>query len=418
MASGKQLVEWGGVVVTIRPRRDDRWVIYWREAGKGRQTTALNEKEARIQALAKAKTLSAGIGGKVMTLQDAHLVERLKAIAGERSPLLFLDEIEDAQKRLGQATIAQAATHFLATGMKDIVRVSVSEAKTRFLALYANRSKATHRAHKTELEAFCAAHQMDVCDIERDLLESWIERKTPDGKAPHQKTVITRHGLWVTFLNRCQEWNWLAKGEHAGKQIEKRQEPRLAVHIWTPDVARAALEAARKYLPKQSLYLAIACWLGLRPSEVTRLRWELFDWKSGYIHLDISVCRKLQEERFVPLNPTARALIQQWLQARGLWEQALAGKLKGKCCRNRDRVEISLLLRKKKVIDELKPDVMRHSYISYMIALGHSKHEVAEWAGNSEAIIRKRYRRPLRKEDGEAWASVGLKKDVNSSPPV
>ena len=49
---------------------------------------------------------------------------------------------------------------------------------------------------------------------------------------------------------------------------------------------------------------------------------------------------------------------------------------------------------------------MRHSCFSYLIAKGERKHQVAEWAGNPEGIIRKRYGRPLRKEDGEAWFAV------------
>jgi len=49
---------------------------------------------------------------------------------------------------------------------------------------------------------------------------------------------------------------------------------------------------------------------------------------------------------------------------------------------------------------------MRHSWISYMIAKGHSKAEIAEWAGNSEAIIETDYRHPLMREDGDAWFSL------------
>ena len=103
------------------------------------------------------------------------------------------------------------------------------------------------------------------------------------------------------------------------------------------------------------------------------------------------MARKTMEERFVPLNDKARALLQSWEGAQG------------KCCLIHDREEISKLARAAGILETWPQDVMRHSYISYRIALGHSKHEIAEAAGNSEGVIRRRYRRPLMREDGERW---------------
>jgi hypothetical protein len=78
------------------------------------------------------------------------------------------------------------------------------------------------------------------------------------------------------------------------------------------------------------------------------------------------------------------------------------------CTRSDDQVFLSELLRERGVIKTWPQDVMRHSYISYRLAQGHGRGQVAEWAGNSEAVIRQRYRRPLRAEDGAAWFRVGL----------
>lgn len=52
--------------------------------------------------------------------------------------------------------------------------------------------------------------------------------------------------------------------------------------------------------------------------------------------------------------------------------------------------------------------MLRHSYISHQIVLGKGLGEVAEWAGNSELEILKKYWRPLKKEEGEAWFNIGL----------
>jgi hypothetical protein len=50
-------------------------------------------------------------------------------------------------------------------------------------------------------------------------------------------------------------------------------------------------------------------------------------------------------------------------------------------------------------------DGMRHSAISYYLAMysGTTLRQVAEWAGNSEAIVLTYYLRYLRPEQGAKW---------------
>ena len=51
-------------------------------------------------------------------------------------------------------------------------------------------------------------------------------------------------------------------------------------------------------------------------------------------------------------------------------------------------------------------DVMRHSFCSYRLAQTQNIGMVAEEAGNSPSIIRKHYRRPLKREDGDVWFAI------------
>ena len=52
------------------------------------------------------------------------------------------------------------------------------------------------------------------------------------------------------------------------------------------------------------------------------------------------------------------------------------------------------------------PDVMRHSFISYAVALTESVGKVALWAGNSEAIIKKHYLKMVTKKEAEAFFAI------------
>ena len=53
---------------------------------------------------------------------------------------------------------------------------------------------------------------------------------------------------------------------------------------------------------QQHVIYAIAAFSGMRPSEIQRLQWTNIDLESGYIHADEHVCRKLQQERFIPIH--------------------------------------------------------------------------------------------------------------------
>jgi integrase len=409
MSDGPEVVSFGGASCRVARRGDGRWVVRWREAGRGRSTTSMSRDGALKLARAKVRELSAaagGLGGAMVTGAEVELLRRLRAVAGGRSMHSVLDQIEDAVRRLGGWEVLGRALRFYeASGMAAVERVTVRVARGRFLDALEARSVWTKAGLRKELDGLWRAHpELVVCEVETAFLESWIARPKANGESVEARFFNNRLATWMNFFNRCREWGWWPKGEkHPAEGIAKRKEPRRSVPIWSPGVAEELLELVRGELRRRVPYLVIGCWLGLRPTEITRLRWELFDWLRGYVHLDLTVCKKLQEERFVPINARARGLLETWLKNEGLWEAALAGELRGKCCLVHDREMISGLARKRGIIEGWPQDVMRHSYISYRIALGHSKHEIAEQAGNSEGVIRSRYRRPLRREDGVLW---------------
>lgn len=404
--TGSIEVSYGGCKALVKRRVDGRWAVRWREARRGRSTTLTTEEGAMTKAREIVRRLAGSQGGRMMTVEEAELVNRLKRICGDRHPVTFLSLLEDVVTRLGGLqALERAVRHYQESGLADVVRVTFLTARNRFLDLYDASPAPTRQTLRTELDAFKKAQPgVDVCDITQAMLESWLSRRKLDGKPVGARSWNNRHAVWVTFLNQCREWGYVAKGDkHVAERIEKQTEPELSVPIWTPALARRILGLLWEERPRRVPYFVVACWLGLRPSEVGRVCWEMFDWKRGYLHIKITVARKLMQERFVPLNTTARSLLERWLQAQGLWSKAERGELQGRIGVKRDHEDISALLRERGLIETWPHDVTRHSWISYMIALGHSKAEIAEWAGNSEAVIRKKYRRPLMREDGEDW---------------
>lgn len=381
-----EIVKFGGAIVRIKQRKNGFWMVRWREAGKDRSTTTTTLKNAQDIAKTASRKLASG-SGKTVSAEEHELVARLKIICGTRSPFAVLNQLEDAVKRMnGWDVVGRALAFYEQSGMAETVPMDFHHARQEFLAGYEDKSNWTLAGLRKELDAFNTAHP-GIMVIELTNLDGWIARGTP---AP--RFFNNRLATWHTFLNWSRRKNYWPKGEkHAAELTTRKDLPNKVPDIFTPEQAHAIL----KILPENLVpYFVIGSWLGLRPTEMLRLKWEHFDWERGYVNLDEKIVLKTQTQRFVPINDKARELLIAWERE------------KGKCCPFHSREEISKLARAAGIISEWPQDVLRHSYISYRIAQGASKGKVAEEAGNSEQVIRKNYRRPLRAEDGAAWFKI------------
>ncbi|MCP5535440.1 MAG: hypothetical protein H7A51_04300 [Akkermansiaceae bacterium] len=81
-------------------------------------------------------------------------------------------------------------------------------------------------------------------------------------------------------------------------------------------------------------------------------------------------------------------------------------KPEGKVAMATASATVSKDLIKKGIIDTWPPDVMRHSFCSYLLGKEQDINKVAEQAGNSPTMVKKHYRRPMTQEDGEAWFEI------------
>jgi integrase len=408
VSPGSIEVKFGGARALVRARSDGLWAVRWREAGKGRSTTKVRKEKALEFAKQKVRELSSGQGGRLLTVEDARMVERLRALAGQRSPHAVLDLLEDAAAMGGVEVIGRALRFWEQSGMASVERVSMSTARARFLDAYEKRDLETRTTLRKELDLWCKERgEVAVCDITTEMLAAWVARPKAGGGEVEARTHNNRLNVWRTFLNRCRQWNlWPRAEKHPGELVERRREADRVPEIWTVDQAARLLQLVRAEAPQMLNYLAIGCWLGLRPMEIQRLPLAAWDWVRGYVEISPEVAAKVMQHRFVPIPDNVRALLGgQIRDSRQRVRERKAGR--EMCVGTDDAMHLSLLARRHGIIEEWTPDVMRHSYISYRLAQGHGHGQVAEWAGNSESEIRRRYRRPLRAEDGEGWFGVG-----------
>lgn len=379
----------GQALVRIYPKNEGVWTLKWREAGKARATSVTGSiKEAQSHARGIAKRLDGQVGGRVVTSEDAEIIEMAKRVSGDRSPIVLLREVERARQLLRGHSLIEAAQFYSRKGPLTCEDTTIAEAVSRFLKAYESGPRFTLAGLRKELHAFAEMHgTMKPLELDETGLEKWIAR---GGPAP--RFFNNRLGTWKTFLNRCRDWRYLPQGEkHPAETIKPKRLADKSPEILSVDQVRSLLGALEENLIP---YVAVGCFAGVRPFELLRLKWEDFDWSRCYLHVRAEVAGKTSRERFVPLQPNLMAIL-----------KPCAGN-KGRFCETHAREKVSLTARKHGILEVWPMDVMRHSFCSYRLAQTQNIGVVAEEAGNSPAIIRKHYRRPLKREDGDEWFGI------------
>ena len=185
--------------------------------------------------------------------------------------------------------------------------------------------------------------------------------------------------------------NWAMKERLVGAEtitrMESWKEPASEIEIYTPDELRKILKAVS---PLAIPFVAIGAFAGLRAAEVLRLDWNEVDLNRGHIVVAASKA-KTAARRLVPISENLRA----WLAPHARESGPVVALGKGR---------LNEMLR----ADDLprKRNALRHSYISYRLAVIHDTPRVALECGNSPAMIFQHYRELVTPEAAVEWFSI------------
>jgi len=152
--------------------------------------------------------------------------------------------------------------------------------------------------------------------------------------------------------------------------------------------------------------IALSAFAGLRDAEVGRLTWDKVHLEEGHITIDAEVA-KTESRRLAPVTDNLRAWLAPLAQSSGP-------------VRPSDRTTYLLFqLAKKKAADQLRSlgqpcenltawphNALRHSFVSYRLAMVANSNQVAEEAGHSVRILKKNYMKLVTPAQAEKWFAV------------
>ena len=237
----------------------------------------------------------------------------------------------------------------------------------------------------------------NVADIQSTDINLWLkEMKHTTGR-----TKNNYRSALATLLAYAREEGYLPRGVQTEAEFSKRYDGKGGeIGIYTPQKLQTLLF---KIEPRLVPFVAIGAFSGLRTAEIVRLEWPEIRFAQNVIEIKASKS-KTASRRLAPILPVLAEWLAPFRRDSG---RVLVGVLD----------EFAIATQFKKAVDAItdakgQPLIrivhngLRHSFITYRMAILKSAAEVALEAGNSPRMIFEHYRELATGEEANEWFGV------------
>ena len=375
----------------IRGRTYDSYTLsYYGPSGRTQREFGSLAK-ARASAEVAAKAFSLGTPSAVSFSPEErtrfqHAEEILKPL-GKDVYSAALEYVAAVAKLPQGATLNDAVSLYVKANPSSLESVQVSSA----VELYLEESSRNHDSGPTMSCKRSLFQRLAVnftgltSSISAPLLESWI-----GSGEPQNSTRVNRFSVLSTFFRFARSKKWISQAQL--DEILAIPKPRVelkeSVEIYSVSDIEKVLRVAKG---NGLAALAIGAFAGLRSTEISKLDWKEIRFDQCVIEVKARNA-KTRQRRLVPISENLRA----WLEPLKQSEGPIV------------RLEHPVAQRnafKAAGVKKLK-NGLRHSYISYRVALTGDIPRTSLEAGNSPSIIQKHYLELVTKPQGIAWFSV------------
>ena len=353
--------------------------IVWYQGGERLQKQRTKEDEA-VEFAEEIASQLALHGRDLQTVgrREAALLGVLMRFPNPEGVLNDLVETSDAVG--GIENVAAYARRFVQRGYNTVKEVTVKEAIDLYIEKHcAGRTSQSLNGTKSKLRKLKPFYSKLLMDVGTEELDDWYKKI---GSIRYRNKVYAEVR---TFFTKCQDWNYLPKEEMAIERVSLKANPDRTISLWTPTETQLFIASIRQScIP----YFALCAFAGLRPSEASRpvregkdrIRWEDIKWEKERIYIRPNVAAKDTKKRWI----TMRGHLVQWLLP--------FRKESGTICMTNSPRMVSDDLRQKKLIEKWpNGNVLRHGFISYLLASTNDLGLVRREAGSSEQAIRDHY---------------------------
>jgi len=383
-------VKRGSTIVKIYRTVDrgrDRFTVSYHEGTRRTLKQFADLDDARKEAGIVAAKLNAGQGSALeLTGKDRdaylHALDKLKALKIGLVPAI--DEYIEAKK--WDVPLATAARAYHDSHAATIVTKTVQEVVDELLAT--KRTDGASNAYMSDLHVklnrFARDFKTNISEVTTKDIDTWLRELKLSGRSRnHFRSTI------VLLFNFCKANGYLDRDRaHAAEHTSVVRKKLKPIEIYSPeDFAKLLAVADDSTLPR----LVFGGLCGLRPTEAKLIQWQDVIWESKSIRISADIA-KTRTRRLAPLTDAAASWLLKWKTAKG---PAISGEIN-------DRM--GALCEKCGV--KWKKNALRHSFITYRLAIVKDFTRVAFEAGNSPQIIRSNYDAVAQESEGKAWFNL------------
>ena len=371
----------------------DQFTLAWKEGGRRRTRCFSCMDEAKMVGQQVTVRLINGFSDTCeATRRDLDILRHCERIATEFGVTLAaaIEEWASARRTAGNVPLSDAVRFYAAnradlfptrSNVQAAAEFSVSLKRKGVSDIYVRNATASLKRFTDAVSGNIA--DVTVTDITRFL--DGLKKLGPVSKNGIRRNIVT------LFVFAKKQGYLHPDRKTAAEQTESFKEPETEIKIFTPEEMESLLLTAHaRILP----LIAIGGFAGIRSAEVARLEWQDIKWDRGHIEI-AGKKAKTAARRLVPLSDNLKAWLAPWRGETGpiLTITDASGALGDTAV-------------KAKIPGGWRQNALRHSFISYRVALTGDVARTSLEAGNSPKMIFRHYREIVDDEAAKAWWSI------------
>jgi integrase len=404
-----ETIKAGNAAVTIyrntnplRPNREDFKLAFYGVDGKRRFRSFATYSEARAEADA---ILLKAMRGELETIDmaKADVLAYTRAVNALKpfdiAPDQAAEEFVRCLKVLaGAVTPLEACSYYMRKHPRHLPRRTVAEVVNELLA--EKQRQGASKPYLADLRyrcgKFAAAFQVPIATANANEIRDFLAALKLSPRS-HNNFVRSL----ITLFEFAKRRGYLPKDHDEMERVDLRKDRDQPIDIFTPDeMARLLAQAAPDVLP----ILAIGAFGGLRSAEIERLEWREVHLAERFIEVPAAKA-KTASRRLAPVPDNLAAWLAPYAGCKGkVWPNGHAYFYESQKT-TAARAEV-----------QWKRNALRHSFISYRLALLQNANQVALEAGNSPQMIFAHYRELVRPADALRWFAIGPTRAANLVP--
>jgi len=374
--------------IYLTPMGDEAaFTIAWHEYGKRKRAVRRDEDDAHAEAGKIVRRLA---GAETRLTDDAAMIyaKALEAIRDYPDKTLadVCTEWATAAK-LTHGRVIEAGTYYgqrnadatiedkpLADAIKEFLEAKAKDVSAHYL-----------REYDCKLNQFSEAHPAyNVAQIEPHMVDDYLR-----GLSVSKRTRKNARAVLLKFFAWAKVRKYSPKAHDFNESVETVKADSGAIEIYTPEELRKLLSHTQDSLVP---FIAIGAFAGLRHYEIGRLDWAQVDFKRKHIEIKAQNA-KTRSRRLAPLPPA----LAKWLKP--------YAKESGPVC-SRENMGDALRRIAEKAEMKWKHNGLRHSFISYRVAITKDVAATSLEAGNSPTMIFKSYREVVTPKAARQWFAI------------